>query len=412
MQIAQSKKYDYQRAKQEDPEVIQEHFRLLKNVVNKHGIQNDDIYNMDEIGFQKGDIGSAKVVTACDGTKYHIQPGDRDWVTVIECINSAKRRIPAMVIYKGKVFQNIWFDADSGVPKDWTVAISETGWTNNQLGLIWLKDVFEPNTRNTTGAKRLLIMDGHSSHCTEPFERYAREHNIILLWLPSHSSHILQPLDVVVFSSVKRRFRDGVQDLIRNGQNHVTNDDFLRIYAKLQPAALSNNNIESAFRATGILPFNPEEVLAKLGEFNLSTPPPVLLSSSVNSVSNTPRTVRQVEEQQTAVKLRQHQLNRQSTSPTIERMVKLVKTAKTALQRVSILSEQIKGLQANNAKQVKKRNIKVKYITQRESLTVSEAIGLSQRLQGATPKASISVIRHCSSCGSPEHNRRTCPALK
>ena len=291
------------------------------------------------------------------------------------------------------------------------MAISETGWTNNQLGLIWLKDVFEPNTRNTTGAKRLLIMDGHSSHCTEPFERYAREHNIILLWLPSHSSHILQPLDVVVFSSVKRRFRDGVQDLIRNGQNHVTDDDFLRIYAKLQPAALSNNNIESAFRATGILPFNPEEVLAKLGEFNLSTPPPVLLSSSVNSVSNTPRTV-QVEEQQTAVKLRQHQLNWQSTSPTIERMVKLVKTAKTALQRVSILSEQIKGLQANNAKQVKKRNIKVKYITQRESLTVSEGIGLSQRLQDATPKASISVIRHCSSCGSPEHNRRTCPALK
>ncbi|KAF2189123.1 putative Psq domain transposase [Zopfia rhizophila CBS 207.26] len=78
VQMAQSKKYDYQRAKQEDPEVIYEHFRLLKNVVNKHGIQNDDIYNMDEIGFQKGNIGSAKVVTACNSTKYHIQPGNRD----------------------------------------------------------------------------------------------------------------------------------------------------------------------------------------------------------------------------------------------------------------------------------------------------------------------------------------------
>ena len=98
--------------------MIYEHFRLLKNVVNKHGIQNDDIYNMDEIGFQKGDIGSAKVVTACDSTKYHIQPGDRDWVTVIECINSVKRCVPAIVIYKSKAFQNIWFDADLGVPKN------------------------------------------------------------------------------------------------------------------------------------------------------------------------------------------------------------------------------------------------------------------------------------------------------
>ncbi|KAF2176519.1 hypothetical protein K469DRAFT_813225, partial [Zopfia rhizophila CBS 207.26] len=187
--------------------------------------------------------------------------------------------------------------------------------------------------------------------------------------LPSHSSHIIQPLDVTVFSSIKRRFHNGVQDLIRNSQNHVTNDDFLHIYAKLRPAALSNN-IKSAFRATGIFPFNPEEVLNKLGKFNLSTPPPVLLSSSVNSVSNTPRTVRHIEKQQTAIKLRQHQLKRQSTLATIERMVKLVKTAKTALHRVSILGEQIKGLQANNAKQVKKHNIKVKYITQRESLTV------------------------------------------
>ncbi|KAF2177662.1 hypothetical protein K469DRAFT_602336, partial [Zopfia rhizophila CBS 207.26] len=118
VQLAQSKKYNYQQAKQEDPEVIQEHFRLLKNVANKFGIQDEDIYNMDEIGFLCGDIGTAKVITASDGPKCHIQPGDRDWITVIECVNAAFRRLPAMVICKGKVFQNIWFDADSSVPKD------------------------------------------------------------------------------------------------------------------------------------------------------------------------------------------------------------------------------------------------------------------------------------------------------
>ena len=29
-----------------------------------------------------------------------------------------------------------------------------------------------------------------------------------------------------------------------------------------------------------------------------------------------------------------------------------------------------------------------------------------------TLKASTSAICYCSACGSPEHNRRTCPALK
>ena len=58
--------------------MIKEHFQLLKNVANKYAIQDDSIYDMDEIGFLRGDIGTAKVVTARDGPKYHIHPGDRD----------------------------------------------------------------------------------------------------------------------------------------------------------------------------------------------------------------------------------------------------------------------------------------------------------------------------------------------
>ena len=125
LQIAQSKKYDYQRTKREDPEVITEHFRLLKNVAHKYGIQDDDIYNMDEMGFLRDDIGTAKVVTARDSPKYHIKPGDCDWMMVIECINVAKRRIPAMVVAEGNMFQNVWFDKDAGIPDDWVVAHSE-----------------------------------------------------------------------------------------------------------------------------------------------------------------------------------------------------------------------------------------------------------------------------------------------
>ncbi|KAF2177118.1 hypothetical protein K469DRAFT_720979, partial [Zopfia rhizophila CBS 207.26] len=85
---------------------------------------------MDEIGFMRGDIGTAKVVTAVDGPKYHIQPGD------------PKHDIPAMVIAKGK---------------QWKIALSETGWTNDKLGYIWLTQVFDPAMKEyTTGTKRLL----------------------------------------------------------------------------------------------------------------------------------------------------------------------------------------------------------------------------------------------------------------
>jgi hypothetical protein len=419
LQIAQSKKYDYQRAQREDPEVIKEHFQLLKNVANKYGIQDDDIYNMDEIGFLRGDIGTAKVVTAKDGPKYHIQPGDRDWMTVIECINVAKRRIPAMVVAKGKVFQNVWFDKDAGIPDDWVIAHSETGWTNDRLGYIWLTEVFDPCTKqHTKGVNRLLIMDGHSSHCSAPFEAYARENNIIPLWLPSHSSHLLQPLDVACFSSVKEHYRRGVEQLARDGQNHVDVDDFLRIYAAAHSQALSNKNIESAFKSTGIFPFNPDEVLDGLGVIN-PPPPSEPCSSSTNSITNTPKTVRQIEKQQRAIRHRQHVLERRSTSPTIVAMKKIAKSAKLALQASAIITEELKRSKALNAKVIKKRNSKVKYITQRENLTIKEAVELSQKSIAppeatqsedgdTTPKDSNRALRRCRGCMSTGHNIRTC----
>ncbi|PVH94400.1 hypothetical protein DM02DRAFT_500185, partial [Periconia macrospinosa] len=140
-------------------------------------------------------------------------------------------------------------------------------------------------------------------------------------------------------------------------------------------------------------------------------------------VDNTPKTVKQVERQQTALKRRQHKLNRLSTSPTISRMLKLAKTATRALQKVELMATELAKARATSAKITKKRNTKVKYLTQRESLTIGEAIKASVALQersgatesgtgNATPKASTAAVRHCSACGSPEHNRRTCPVLK
>jgi hypothetical protein len=48
------RKYDYQRAKCEDPEVIRSWFKLVQNTIAKYGINDADIYNFDETGFMMG----------------------------------------------------------------------------------------------------------------------------------------------------------------------------------------------------------------------------------------------------------------------------------------------------------------------------------------------------------------------
>lgn len=58
--------------------------------MRKYGIVPDDIYNFDEIGYAMGIIGTTRVVTRSDrrGRPVTTQPGDREWVTSIESVNS------------------------------------------------------------------------------------------------------------------------------------------------------------------------------------------------------------------------------------------------------------------------------------------------------------------------------------
>ena len=51
-----TRKYDYQRAKCENSELIKAWFKCVKETIEKYGIAKEDIYNMDETGFQMGDF--------------------------------------------------------------------------------------------------------------------------------------------------------------------------------------------------------------------------------------------------------------------------------------------------------------------------------------------------------------------
>ena len=61
----------------------------MQNTVVKYGILDEDIYNFDETGFQMGVISTVKVVMSAERDRtVSLQPGNREWVTVIKSINS------------------------------------------------------------------------------------------------------------------------------------------------------------------------------------------------------------------------------------------------------------------------------------------------------------------------------------
>jgi hypothetical protein len=188
---------------------------------------NSNIWNMDESGFGVGESQTTKVLVPLDRQQqYKVVVGKQEWVTVIECINAAGDALPPMIIFKGQNINSGWIPSQT--PTDWHFAVSENGWTSNILGLQWLIKVFEPQTRDkAAGRPRLLIADGHGSHIRADFIAHCMENDIDLLIMPPHCSHLLQPLDVGVFSAFKRAHSNETDATSRLSTQRISRPEWL-----------------------------------------------------------------------------------------------------------------------------------------------------------------------------------------
>lgn len=98
------------------------------------------------------------------------------------------------------------------------------------------------------GQWRLLILDGHKSHVTEEFMQYNYTQKVSCYNLIPHASHILQPLDLTVVSSLKRRFRELVAvgtDI--NDFKPSKKTQFLQHYQEARTKAITTHDCLAAF---------------------------------------------------------------------------------------------------------------------------------------------------------------------
>jgi hypothetical protein len=414
-----NRKYDYQRAKCENPAVIRLWFILVQNTIKKYGILDTDIYNFDETGFQMGVISTAKVITGAERSNrpVSVQPGNREWVTAIDCICADGQSLPPVIIFEGKMHQSTWYTEDT-LPGDWVIGVSENGWTDDILGLTWLKNVFEKHTAHRTrGVYRLLILDGHGSHLTPEFDLFCTEHSIITLCMPPHSSHLLQPCDVSFFAVLKRQYGQQIQGYMRRGTNHIDKQDFLQAYFIARTEAATIANIQSGFVATGLVPHDPERVLQKLyTQLKTPTPPSSSHAHTVQAPEpwqfQTPHDTAQLELQAKAI-----QNNAALPTPENQALNQLVKGCQLAMNSAVLLAEENRQLRRENERQKKKRAQKKTFIARGGVLTIQEGRDLSQNAT-IVPESGVAhqeatvqtrAPRLCSLCRSSLHTARTCP---
>ena len=247
-----------------NPGTVQKWFDAVAELQIQYHYTPDSIFNMDESGFAVGTSQSSRVlVNIREQSSWKVINGRQEWITAIECVSAAGIAIPPLVIFKAKQTNTAWIPTDT--PPDWRFSTSNSGWTSDSHAYEWLTTVFEPSTKPTDSAqRRLLIMDGHGSHITANVIAYCMEHTIDLLILPPHTSHVLQPLDVSVFSPLKRALAVETDAASRLHPGRISRTEWTSMYIRARQSAFRASNIISGFRATGLWPLSPISVLEKL----------------------------------------------------------------------------------------------------------------------------------------------------
>jgi hypothetical protein len=130
------------------------YFKLLGRKLKKYNIVPQNIYNIDEKGFLLGVVTRSKRIFSkrmyeAGKLRSILQDGNREWVTVLACICADGSDLEPSLIYQSDSgnLQDTWLHAFEPDIHRISFSASPSGWTNNEIGLAWLKDVFDRNTR-------------------------------------------------------------------------------------------------------------------------------------------------------------------------------------------------------------------------------------------------------------------------
>ena len=134
------------------------YFDLLHQKIEEYKIEPRNTYNMDEKGFLIGVIGKSKRIFSKQAweqkkIRSSLQDGSREWITLLACVGADGTALPPSLIYQAASgnLQSTWVQDIQAEEHSVFVTSSQSGGTNNELGLAWLKQVFERFTREKAG---------------------------------------------------------------------------------------------------------------------------------------------------------------------------------------------------------------------------------------------------------------------
>ena len=262
LKVAKPQKLTIVRAKSASRDTLDKYYKELGTILTNHNLRDkpQNIYNVDESGVST-EHSPPKIVCSTNTKPQNITSTRSSNVTIIAAGNALGNSVPPYYIFPGQRWNP---DFLNGACPGAAGKMSKKGWSNSETFHNYITKHFATFVKlsdDKASDHTLILYDGHKSHISLTLSDWAKKHNVTLFVLPPHSSHLTQPLDVAVFGPFKAIYNSECQAYMKKfpGAN-ITSYQIAELTNKPYLKALSAENLISAFRRTGIHPFNNKAI--------------------------------------------------------------------------------------------------------------------------------------------------------
>lgn len=226
----------------------------LNKLMDRYKFLQSRIFNADETGITT--VQRPGKIYAERGQKRvgYVTSAERGKTTTVLCAFSASGMyIPPLFIFARKRMAP---HLKKNGPPGAIYLCSDNGWITENIFLEWLKH-FKKFVNASSEDPVLLAIDNHATHCTLPVYNYCRDNGIIILTIPPHTSHRIQPLDVSFYAPLKTAYNNECDKYLRSHVGErITTNEIAEIFNKAFGRVATPERAIKGFEATGIFPIN------------------------------------------------------------------------------------------------------------------------------------------------------------
>ena len=197
-----------------NPQKINYYYNTLTSFTRTNNIPSALCVNLDEEGHEPFSDAKKDYIITPIGSVQNKFPVDRkrSRTTFLGSIVADGTYLKPLIVVKRKTIETEIMKIFT--PDHFMLECSENGYMTEKIFNSWLNSVFVKyviNKRKELGdeensyqGKGMLICDGFSGHISDEFFKIMELCNFQVFFLPSHSSHITQPLDLCIFAQHKK----------------------------------------------------------------------------------------------------------------------------------------------------------------------------------------------------------------